>query len=1365
MNIQTTTMKGLNSANSSRTFALSLAVSLGVLAHGRAPLTNSGLGQNAQAGTMKAASCSPATQITQLAFNNVRAVIENGGNKWQRRGVGRSGYEIPKTEDFSGPSSIFSGGLWVGGISQDGQLKIAGVLYRTGGQNDYWPGPLTIAGDASVDADVCQAFDKFYTTTLAEAEAHDAYFGCNGDPDCITELFPNGYSTPASFNTWPAEGNVEAGQSPYLAPFYDANDDGVYDPSVGDHPDYGFDQTVDECKNKLREDPVPLFGDYNIYWIFNDKGDVHTETSGQPIGLEVRAQAFAFSSNNEINNMTFYNYTVINQGSQTLTNTYFGHFVDPDLGNADDDFTGCDVQRGMGFVYNWDDNDETTTSGTGYGAQPPAVGVDFFEGPFKDADGFDNPGPAQGLSCQQYQLDGGIPYDGIGIGYGDTVIDNERFGMRAFIYFNRESTNNNLTDPDNAIQFYNYLRSIWKNNREQSYGGTGYTEQDNYTRAFYMFPGSSDPLGWGTNCVPQAAWSEETPTLAQPDRRFVQSAGPFTLEPGAYNNVTVGVVWARAASGGAIGSLAPLRVADDKAQALFDNCFKILNGPDAPDLEIRELDRELLIYMKNPPGSNNFGQRYSELDPVIPALGVNGPNDRFYRFQGYKVYQLANSSVSVADLGDVNLARLIYQGDVEDGVGQIVNYPLSEIIGEPIPTEMVAGADDGVVNAIRVTEDLFAQGDPALVNYKAYYYLAIAYGYNNYQDYNVSTRTGQAVAYVVGRKGASGSIRSYTGIPRKPDAANGGTVANSQFGDELQVTRLEGQGNGGRALALEKVSEDAIMDGAPWRSDELVYKRGAGPIQVRVVDPLRVKPGSFELFFRDTITPGDLTDAYWVLYEQGTPNDSIMTSDRTIQVKHEQLLPDYGISITLGQAFYSRNQGGQNNAFTFPTSTGTIEFEDPSKAWFFGIPDTDGELPFNWIRSGTATIEGLPGEPDSPYNDRVGKDDEQIYEGLLGGTWAPWSLVGEAQFQPGSTLDVNVSMANSTISELPSIQVVFTKDKTKWSRSPVFEGESETSLSQGAAPRLTLRRSNSIDKDGRRVGTPGCNVDEANLVAPSGMGWFPGYAIDLETGERLNIAYSENSFWGGEIGRDMQWNPNDQYVTSTGGAYFGGGHWIYVFKNERRVVNNADRVSVYDDGAFIMSKLASGSPSARPLVFEAIGWVGSAVLAPGRQLLETDARVTLGVSKPYLPYVNYNGVVDPIVPQRNNGLPLYTFKTEGFLTSTGVTSVAEDFVDNIDVVPNPYYAFSGYETSRLDNRVRFINLPQTCNISIYNMGGTLVRQFKKDNSLPFLDWDLKNAKGIPIAGGVYICHVEAPGLGEKVIKWFGAMRPVDLQNF
>ena len=102
----------------------------------------------------------------------------------------------------------------------------------------------------------------------------------------------------------------------------------------------------------------------------------------------------------------------------------------------------------------------------------------------------------------------------------------------------------------------------------------------------------------------------------------------------------------------------------------------------------------------------------------------------------------------------------------------------------------------------------------------------------------------------------------------------------------------------------------------------------------------------------------------------------------------------------------------------------------------------------------------------------------------------------------------------------------------------------------------------------------------------------------------------------------------------------------------------------------------------------------------------------------------------------------------------------------INVVPNPYYAYSKYETSKIHNRVKITNHPMECTVSIYSLNGVLVRQYVRSNDpTTSLDWDLKNHNNVPIAGGVYIIHVDVPEVGEKILKWFGVMRPVDLDTF
>ncbi len=102
----------------------------------------------------------------------------------------------------------------------------------------------------------------------------------------------------------------------------------------------------------------------------------------------------------------------------------------------------------------------------------------------------------------------------------------------------------------------------------------------------------------------------------------------------------------------------------------------------------------------------------------------------------------------------------------------------------------------------------------------------------------------------------------------------------------------------------------------------------------------------------------------------------------------------------------------------------------------------------------------------------------------------------------------------------------------------------------------------------------------------------------------------------------------------------------------------------------------------------------------------------------------------------------------------------------INVVPNPYYGYSAYETNQLDTKVKFTNLPPKCTISIYTLNGVLVRRIKKDDpTTTSADWDIKNQANVPIASGVYIIHIDAGELGEKVLKWFGVMRQYDLDSF
>jgi hypothetical protein len=156
--------------------------------------------------------------------------------------------------------------------------------------------------------------------------------------------------------------------------------------------------------------------------------------------------------------------------------------------------------------------------------------------------------------------------------------------------------------------------------------------------------------------------------------------------------------------------------------------------------------------------------------------------------------------------------------------------------------------------------------------------------------------------------------------------------------------------------------------------------------------------------------------------------------------------------------------------------------------------------------------------------------------------------------------------------------------------------------------------------------------------------------------------------------------------------------------------------------------------------------------------IPTETTIRIRVTKPYQVFATDVNT--------NNGQPRYTFNTANLAALRNDITTAVRALDTINIVPNPYYAYSSYEVSQLDNRVKITNLPQKCTITIYTLDGIQVRKISRDDpSVTSYDWDLKNDAAIPIASGIYLIHIEAPGLGEKTLKWFGVMRPTDLNNY
>lgn len=497
---------------------------------------------NATFATAQLAPCNQPAARTTLETNNIRANYLVGGPHFTNLQGSFGTFEVPKG---SGKSAFSALSFWIGGIDAVGSLKVAAQTYRQASTLGvgFWAGPLTV-DSATTSAGFCNFNDQIWRINAAEVRNHRDNFG-NAN-----------YQMPANIANWPGNGEAAFGYDPNLAPYHDANNNGIYDPAQGDYPKF--------------------LGDEALWMVYNDKGNAAVANK-TPIGIEVQETVFAFNRPGPLSNAQFIEYKIINRSTIRLDSVFYGHFVDPALGNPNDDFIGCDVARGMGFVYNADDDDEGPD---GYGTQPPAAGIAVFRGPYSDFnDGVDN------------NLNGQIDEMRVGC---DQESRTESFTMWNFISFvNDGSPTGNPTSAEHA---FNYLIGKWKDGERMVFGGTGYPGSIGATTlpTRYQFPGSSDPSGFGlggsvTNPVSAPFdWTTPSgfpgPNVPGGGRRFVMSMGPGTMLPGAVNSYIMGALWARASSGGAQASLTALRNAKTQIQQAFNYCSIYgLNGLSAQD--------------------------------------------------------------------------------------------------------------------------------------------------------------------------------------------------------------------------------------------------------------------------------------------------------------------------------------------------------------------------------------------------------------------------------------------------------------------------------------------------------------------------------------------------------------------------------------------------------------------------------------------------------------------------------------------------------------------------------------------------------------------------------------------------------------
>lgn len=336
--------------------------------------------------------------------------------------------------------------------------------------------------------------------------------------------------------------------------------------------------------------------------------------------------------------------------------------------------------------------------------------------------------------------------------------------------------------------------------------------------------------------------------------------------------------------------------------------------------------------------------------------------------------------------------------------------------------------------------------------------------------------------------------------------------------------------------------------------------------------------------------------AHWTLTwrQNGAPMGSYV-SQHSIGEGKEEVIDGHGIAITIKNrpfAIYDPilkqhigdNYSYPNNAtFAQPDLIGSEVNYETSVHWLGGLEDHNIYAPSNWIRAGhrydyhDLVINSFI-EEFVPYR-RWRKDDffnaynitvpagwSYIQRGFMDfygqfgniaeGLWAPYMLTSPFDGGPKARyLKQDVSFGdpqypsyydhlslnsiangcgyNQTLTNLYSVDIVFTPDTSLWTRALVLEaGSSSNNDIDGTYEvaqqfhgqtyyniRHEPKTCPSVDKNG--------NPDNSGTT---GFGWFPGYAINVETGERLNIMFAENSEDEYNHGNDMVFNPTNVYA-------------------------------------------------------------------------------------------------------------------------------------------------------------------------------------------------------------------------------------------
>lgn len=370
-----------------------------------------------------------------LSGGKVKAGILNGGDFfWD--GSSQVIFNAPK--NISGSSYASSNGvagLWLGAIDDQNELRTACAGYNAINYNlnDFFPGPIDDNSGTPFPNNL-EYFDYIWKVTRGDILQVKIDFEDNGNIDL---------PLPGNIKKWPSRGNPHFMDAmgfelpdQDLAPFFDHNNNGLFEPLLGDHP--------------IIDNSMPNVIPDELTWsVFNDVQFEHGLSMGAPLGVEVHQLAYVFNcaENFAINHSVFIRHKIINKSGHNFQEFRAGHWNALTLGCQVDDYAGCDTTLNTFYTYNRSNYDgDGCSQYLSYSNNPPAQTCTFL---------------------------------------------NQKMG--SFTEYNFFDT---ILRPEESIEYWNLLSGKWADGTPLTFGGNGYDPSSSEIVNHLYFQNPNDIDSW-----------------------------------------------------------------------------------------------------------------------------------------------------------------------------------------------------------------------------------------------------------------------------------------------------------------------------------------------------------------------------------------------------------------------------------------------------------------------------------------------------------------------------------------------------------------------------------------------------------------------------------------------------------------------------------------------------------------------------------------------------------------------------------------------------------------------------------------------------------------------------------------------------